>query len=223
MFGVWYPPPFFHAAGADELILLLVGVDLALGPLLTLIVFRANKRGLMFDLVVIGMFQTAALVYGMSIVLQSRPVFLVAAVDRLVVVGANDVSDADLVQGSEPRFRSRSWTGPRLVAARMPTDPIERSNLAFSALAGRDLQNLPRYYCDYADGGKALLQRAKPLEQLLKKNAGNGPVIEGWLRGAGRSANSVVWIPLQANKADMVMLLDAQSAEPLKALRIDPW
>ena len=50
LFGLWYPPPYFHAAGADELILLLVGVDLTLGPLLTLIVFRSGKRGLKFDL-----------------------------------------------------------------------------------------------------------------------------------------------------------------------------
>lgn len=223
MFGVWYPPPFFHAAGADELILLLVGVDLALGPLLTLVVFRTGKRGLKFDLIAIGTFQSVALVYGMSIVLQARPIFLVAAVDRLVVVAANEVSDADLAQGSEPRFRSRSWKGPQLVAARMPTNPIEKSDLAFSALAGRDLQNLPRYYCDYADGGRALLLRAKPLGQLLTKDAQSAPLVERWLREAGRSANSVVWIPIQASKADMVMLLDAQSAEPLHALTIDPW
>jgi len=35
LLGVWYPPPYFHAAGADQLILLLVGVDLVLGLLLT--------------------------------------------------------------------------------------------------------------------------------------------------------------------------------------------
>jgi hypothetical protein len=108
MLGMWYPPPFFRAAGADELILLLVGVDLVIGPLLTLIVFRTGKRGLKFDLAAIGTFQAAALLYGLFVVLQARPVFLVAAVDRLVLVAANKISDADLAQGPEPRFRSRS-------------------------------------------------------------------------------------------------------------------
>src|SRR5262245_26907069 len=82
LFGVWYPPPYFHAAGADELVLLLVGVDLGIGPLLTLIVFRSGKPGLRFDLWVIACAQTVALIYGLSIMLQSRPVFLVAAFDR---------------------------------------------------------------------------------------------------------------------------------------------
>src|SRR5262249_35748019 len=86
LFGVWYPPPYFHAAGADELVLLLVGVDLAIGPLLTLIVFRPGKWGLKFDLVAIGVLQSAALIYGMSVVLQSRPVFLVGVFDRFNLV-----------------------------------------------------------------------------------------------------------------------------------------
>ena len=55
LFGVWYPPPYFHAAGADELILLLVGIDIVLGPLMTLVIFRSGKRGLKFDLTVIGL------------------------------------------------------------------------------------------------------------------------------------------------------------------------
>ena len=88
---VWYPPPYFHAAGADQLVLLLVGVDLVLGPLLTLILFRSGKKGLKFDLAMIAVLQTTALVYGLSVVLQSRPVFLVSAVDRFVLVSASEI------------------------------------------------------------------------------------------------------------------------------------
>src|SRR5450432_393620 len=166
LLGVWYPPPYFHAAGADELILLLVGVDLAIGPLLTLIVFRTGKRGLKFDLVFIGLVQSIALVYGMSVILQSRPVFLVGVLDRFVLVSANEISDADLAQGHEARFRSRSWTGPRLVAAELPTDPKERNDLVFSSFSGGDVQNMPKYYRDYAAAGKALLAKAKALDLL---------------------------------------------------------
>ena len=106
LFGVWYPPPYFHAAGADELILLLVGIDIVLGPLMTLVIFRSGKRGLKFDLTVIGLVQAAALVYGLSIVLQSRPVFLVGAIDRFTLVSAGDIEDSDLQKGRQPLFRS---------------------------------------------------------------------------------------------------------------------
>ena len=223
LFGVWYPPPYFHAGGADELILLLVGVDLAIGPLLTLIVFRTGKRGLKFDLAFIGVAQSVALIYGMSVILQSRPVFLVGALDRFTLVAANEISDADLAQGHEARFRSRSWTGPVLVAAALPTDPKERNDLVFSAFSGRDIPNIPKYYLDYAQGGKALLAKAKALDVLRRERPQYREQIEHWLTQFGRSESSVVWVPLQARKTDLVMLLDAKTAQPLQAFAIDPW
>jgi hypothetical protein len=223
LLGVWYPSPFFHAAGADELMLLLVGVDLGIGPLLTCVVFRQGKPGLVFDLTTIAVLQAAALIYGVVVVLEARPVFLVAAVDRLVLVSANEVADADLAQGSEPRFRSRSWTGPRLVAALMPTDPTARTDLVFSGLAGRDLQNLPKYYHDYSDGGRSLLTKAKSVDQLISAKPAAREAIGAWLKQAERNPGSVVWVPLQASKADLVMLLDARTAKPLQAFAIDPW
>jgi hypothetical protein len=223
LFGVWYPPPYFHAGGADQLVLLLVGVDLTLGPLLTLVVFRSGKRGLTFDLWLISLVQTAALVYGMSVVLQSRPVFLVAVPDRFVMVSASEISDADLAEGKQDQFRSRSWTGPRLVAAEIPTDPTEKSNLAFSALAGRDLEDQPKYYRDYDSAASKLLANAKPLEALLKTKPQFQPMISSWLAASGKDVQSVVWLPLTARKSDLVMLMDAKTAHVLQALAIDPW
>ena len=99
LFVAWYPTPYSHAAGADQLFLL-VCAGLATGPLLTLIVFRPNKWGLKFDLITIGVLQSAALFYGMSVVLQSRPIFLVGTLDRFELISDNELSDADLAQGS---------------------------------------------------------------------------------------------------------------------------
>jgi hypothetical protein len=223
LLGLWYPPPYFHAAGADVLVLLLVSVHLALGPLLTLIVFRAGKRGLRFDLTAIALVQTIALIYGLSIILQSRPVFLVAAVDRFVLVSANEVTDEDLADGRDEAFRTRSWTGPRLVAAELPADPKERSDLIDLAFAGRDIQNLPKYYHSYLSESADLLAKAKPVAQLRKRRSADQELLDQWLSKSGRTESSLVWLPLRARKADMTMLLDAQTAQPLQALAIDPW
>ena len=38
VFGLWYPHPLQKAAGVTMLYLLLIGVDLVIGPLLTLVV-----------------------------------------------------------------------------------------------------------------------------------------------------------------------------------------
>ncbi len=44
MWFVWYPTPLFFGMGGNELALLIVGVDIALGPLATLVVFETKKK-----------------------------------------------------------------------------------------------------------------------------------------------------------------------------------
>ena len=43
IFLVWYPDPFDDMIGGTELFLLVVGCDLALGPLLSLVVFDSRN------------------------------------------------------------------------------------------------------------------------------------------------------------------------------------
>jgi hypothetical protein len=222
LFGVWYPPPFFHAGGADELVVLLVGVDLVLGPLLTLVVFKAGKKGMKFDLAVIAVLQSSALIYGMSVVLVSRPVFLVAAVDRFVLVFANDLSPGDLAQGSEPKFRSLSWFGPRTVAVKMPPMGKEHDDLLFSGLAGKDVDKFPQYYVDYATGATDLLKQAKSLDELHPRDA-DATRLADVVRQTGRTPDHLMWVPVMVRKASLTMLLDRDSGEPLHAVAIDPW
>jgi len=101
IFFVWYPYPYFQAAGAWNVLRVLIGVDLVLGPLLTLIVFKPGKRGLKSDLACIALVQIAALVYGLTVIHRERPYFMVFALDRFFLL-------------SEPERRSpRSSAGPR--------------------------------------------------------------------------------------------------------------
>lgn len=223
LFGVWYPPPYFHAAGADELVLLLVGVDIVLGPLLTLVVFRSGKRGLKFDLAVIALLQASALTYGLSIVLLSRPVFLVGALDRFTLVSASDIDESDLAKGNQPAFRSLSWTGARTVGAELPKSLDERNKVTFSALGGKDLEVLPQYYVEYAHVAKALLQKAKPLEAIPARDDESRIKLEAGIRATGKTAAALLWLPVVARKQDLVMLVDAETGTPLRAVAVDPW
>jgi hypothetical protein len=72
----WYPGILFDTGNGWKAIGIIIGIDLILGPLLTLIVFNHNKSSLKFDLWVISLLQTAALIYGTWIVHQTRPIAL---------------------------------------------------------------------------------------------------------------------------------------------------
>lgn len=64
MLMLWYPPPYFEAMGGETLLMLIVGCDVIIGPLITLIIFKPHKKGLKTDLTIIGCVQVAALAYG---------------------------------------------------------------------------------------------------------------------------------------------------------------
>jgi len=47
---VWYPIPLVKATGVGALFLMMLGIDLILGPAFTFIVYKKFKKNLKFDL-----------------------------------------------------------------------------------------------------------------------------------------------------------------------------
>jgi len=223
IFGVWYPRPYSHAAGADKLVLLLLGVDVVLGPLLTLIVFRAGKWGMRFDLTVIAIAQACAFLYGTSVVVRARPAFVVANIDRFSLVAANDITDADYAKATRPEFRSAPWTGPRIIGALLPTNVEERNKLVLEGSHGKDIDVMPKYYADYADVAQMLLGKAKSLDELKMLHDENAPIVDAWLSDHQRNPADIVWLPLNARRANLAMLLDKRTGQPLDAVSANPW
>lgn len=224
LLGVWYPPPYFHADGAGKLLALVVGVDVSIGPLLTLLVFKTGKRGLKLDLTVIGILQAIALVYGFHVLVSSRPVFMVAAVDRFAVVDADEISEADLAKAPRPAWRHLSWTGPVLVGATLPKDAKQRNALMFSSLkGGKDIQDLPERYVPYSGVAGGMLAKARPVTMLRRMHPKAAGEITRWLAVRHLTDRQVVWLPIQARKRDMVMMMKASNGQPIEPIPLDPW
>ncbi len=85
VFQIWYPAPLHEALGVTDIFLLLPLVDVILGPLLTLLVFKLGKKTLIMDLAVIACLQLAALGYGLWTVAEGRPAWIVYNADRFDV------------------------------------------------------------------------------------------------------------------------------------------
>lgn len=223
IYFVWYPPPYFQVAGGNTLMLLIMAVDVVLGPVLTLAIFKAGKKGLKFDLAVIALLQISAFSYGLYIIAIARPVFVVAEVDRFVVVAANQLDDADLAAGSQPEFRTRSWFGPRLVGAVPPQYGKEAYDSAMSGLAGKDIDQFPKYYVPYAEVSKTLLAHSQPLADIMRKSEQDAAMVKYFLATHNADATDYRGLPLQGRVAGYTMVVSAKSGQPLTALAIDPW
>ncbi|TDJ46048.1 MAG: hypothetical protein E2O51_03835, partial [Gammaproteobacteria bacterium] len=168
IFFVWYPAPYFAAKGASGVLLVLIGVDLILGPTLTLILFRPRKPGLVFDLSVILTIQLAALVYGTTTLYQERPYYLVFAVDRLEILAYKDV-DSSMIEYEE--LRRKPFIGPILAVASLPEGQDEFQRLLEeTAFEGKpDIERRPEFWSPYANRSDDVIARARSLAELLER------------------------------------------------------
>lgn len=220
LFG-WYPPPLFTAMGGAELALLIVGIDVAIGPLITLIIFDPRKKELAFDLTIIAVIQMAALAYGMYAMHSGRPVFTVFDGQKLAVVSAAELDPNDLAQGRREEFRTLSLTGPRLVAVEPPTDADELSNIAFGALGGMGIQHLPKYYVPYAEKRSVVLAAAHTLDEFDLSNE-DEKRLQQFLDRSGRKVTELRCLPVTTSRAMMTGIIDAGSGSFLAILDVQP-
>lgn len=93
----WYPGLLFDAGNGWKAIGIIAGVDLILGPLLTLIVFSPQKKSLKLDLSIIAIIQSAALIYGTWTVHQSRPIAIAYIGSNFHIIHANASFADDII------------------------------------------------------------------------------------------------------------------------------
>ena len=218
VYGLWYSPPLDRAVGVSEVVLLLLAVDLVLGPLLTFSVYQVGKKSLRFDLVVIVIIQLTAFAYGFWAIADGRPAWLVFNVDRFDVARANELDGRYLKETKLP-YRSPSWTGPRWVASVNPSDIEERNRLLLeSAEGGPDLPQRPDLYQPLESEAANLRARAQPLDVL---NQFNHPDV---VRGAISAWPNVdAWLPLMSRVEPMVVLLEKSTLRPVAVVDLKPW
>jgi hypothetical protein len=221
MLALWYPPPLFTAMGGNELLTLIVGVDVTIGPLITLIIFDTRKKELVFDLAIVAALQLGALGYGMMAMHAGRPVFTVFTEHQLAVVSASEIDDDKLAQARFEEFRHLSLTGPRLVATKPPSDPEELSSIAFLGLGGLGIQHLPKYYVPYAENRAQVLKASLPLAELDLQPADKDR-LEKYLNKSGRKANELRCLPVSTKLALLTALIDARTGDLLDILDIRP-
>ena len=221
----WYPPALWGVAKADKLMLILAMVDVMLGPVLTLVVYKAGKKSLRFDLTVVALLQLTALAYGLNTVWQSRPVYLVAAVDRFQMVFANEIDPVDLAKAPPP-FRSLPLTGLQIIGAKVPEGAEARNEVLFSAMSGKDVHLLPAYYVPYGEVATQLAKRATPADALAEAlSAGEAQRLRGAVTATGRRSSSVAVAPVSSirSASSAAMLVDAASGAVLGPAAVDVW
>lgn len=77
LYFLWYPDYLFWTAGGLRGVFILMGVDLTIGPLLTLLVYKKGKPGMLFDMGAIVVLQLVCVIGGMATLGYSKPLAVV--------------------------------------------------------------------------------------------------------------------------------------------------
>ncbi|WP_326538073.1 TfpX/TfpZ family type IV pilin accessory protein [Pseudorhodoferax sp.] len=224
VFWLWYPYPYREISGGRELFLLVVGVDVILGPLMTLAVFNRAKpwKELRRDLAVIALLQLAALGYGLWTVAAARPVHLVFEIDRFRVVHAIDVPP-ELLNRAPAGVDAMPLTGPTLLAVRPFRDEQEKMAATMVALQGISLSARPDLWQRYGDARPAVLAAAKPVAELKSRFGPEAARIDAAVAASGRSADALVYLPLAGRKSFWTVLIDRSSADVVGFIALDAF
>jgi hypothetical protein len=142
----WYPGFLFHYDGGLEGMKLIAGVDLVIGPSLTLLVYKVGKKTLRFDLACIAVLQLVCIGGGMWTVWQTRPVAVVFAGGEYLVTNQRGYEAVKVDMAKVPLLNG-SW--PVWLATDIPEEQQAELGVAWATAGG--LQYGAELYMPYKD------------------------------------------------------------------------
>jgi hypothetical protein len=218
----WYHWPGWYLSEAVHVIVVMVGVDVVLGPLLTLIVANSKKslRELGRDIGMIVTVQLVALIYGTTTLWSGRPLYYAFSVDCLEVVQASDI-DAEARKASERQKLALAphwYSLPRWIWAPLPEDSEQAQKIVASALqGGADVIALPQYYKPWDQGLKDLHAQLKKVDEIRYFSPKQKKALKERMQASGLAVDQPDAIALMGRGASLLAVIDPASLQ-IKAI-----
>lgn len=218
VFFVWYPFPLAKAGGVTHIFLMMLAIDVIVGPLLSLLVYKEGKKTLKFDLTVIILIQLSALCYGVYSIALGRPVWLAYNVDRIELVRNNEIIQDHLDQ-AQTQFQHPSWLKSQYVGVEFAKDANQRNDDMFAeVLGGISIAQKPERYVEIEKVKSKIQQHAQDLALLSQYN---DKALVDKILAQYPQANA--FVPLKANAVDMTVLVNKDTVEIIKIVDLRPW
>ena len=224
VFGLWFPYPYREISGGRDLFLLMMAVDIIMGPLMTLAIFDLRKPWveLRRDLFIVALLQLSALGYGLWTVAMARPVHMVFEIDRFRIVHAIEIPD-ELLASTPAGVDALPYTGPTLLGLRPFKNNKEGMDATMAALQGVSLSSRPDLWQAYDASRQDVLRVAKPVAQLKQRFPTQVTTIDAALVDKGATVDSARYLPLAGRKSFWTVLVDGRNGDLLAFLAFDSF
>lgn len=215
----WYRWPGWYLTGAAPVCLVMVGVDVVLGPLLTFTIASPAKprRELVRDISIIVAVQLVALTYGAVSLWSGRPLYYAYSETVLQVVQAYDIEAEEAVNGRRlnPALAPHWYSMPRWIWAPLPKDdPQKRMQIVNSAVfGGEDVISMPQYFKPWDQGLPELKSRLKKVRDVAYFMGSDKKKLEQRMRAAGFATDQMNSMPLTGRANSLLAVFDANSGK----------
>ncbi|WP_262756357.1 TfpX/TfpZ family type IV pilin accessory protein [Acinetobacter gyllenbergii] len=216
IYKVWFIAPLEIATKITPIFLMMVGIDIIVGPLLTFLVYKKGKKTLKLDLSVIVIIQCIALIYGVFNIYQSRPLWIAFDQDSFYLVRANEV-DLESEKKAAVAYQSRIVSKPQFVSIKRPDIETQKGKeLRFYDFMGMNLAvKKPELYDSMNSARQALSTQAFALQDLEKYNANTSLILSKY-------PQADAFLPLKTNVIDMTVLINKEKGEVVKIVDLRP-
>jgi len=209
----WYRWPGWYLADAVRVTIVLAGVDLVAGPLLTFVIASPVKprRVLARDIAVIVAVQLIALTYGAVSLWNGRPLYYAFSEDVLQLVQAYDIEDAELAVARKLHapLLPHWYSLPRWIWAPLPQDSEEHDKIMASAISGgSDVISMPRYYQPWDAGLPTLRSQLKKIDDLKYFSGNEKKLLKVRVRAAGLAADQPNALALTGRGRPLLAVFD---------------
>ena len=195
----WYPGFHFTVDGGWRCVRIMAGVDLVLGPLLTLVIFNPFKarKLIVFDLGCIAVAQLAALVWGFYAVHSQRPVAVSYYEGAFLSVTAHPLAIEKQPADYANRFSERR---PPLVYVAPPQDDREEARAALQELFGKvGFHEDPFFFRRFDEHWAEVSKGAVAADRRSREKPAFAAALPGFLAEHGGQAADYRYFPYEGH------------------------
>jgi hypothetical protein len=209
----WYRWPGWHLTDVKTVVLVMVCVDVVLGPTLTFIVASTNKtrRVLTRDIGIIVAVQLCALIYGSVLLWNGRPLYYAFSENVLQLVQAYDIEadEAEAGRRENPALAPHWYSLPRWIWAPLPQNAEESQKIVVATvMGGDDVISMPKYFKPWEDGLPSLRSQLKKVDNVAYFAKSEKKKLKELMKAAGLPDDQLNTMPLTGRGHPLLAVFD---------------
>ena len=213
----WYRWPGWYLTDVSRVVMVMIGVDVVIGPLLTFVIANQNKprHELKRDIGMIVAAQLCALVYGSASLWNGRPLYYAFSESVLQQVQAYDIDtkEAKLAQKQNPALAPHWYSTPRWIWAPLPEDAEQREKIVAQAVTGGDdVISMPKYFKPWESGLPALRSQLKKVDDVAYFAKSEKTKLKEKMQAAGIRTDQSNAMPLTGRGHPLLAVVDPATA-----------